>query len=541
MTPRDYQLDCIIKTEHGFDEFDKLLGVLPTGGGKTIVFSHLAKRRWDAHQERTLILAHRDELIWQAAEKLHQATGIEASVEKAEYEGSLTAPVVVASIQTMQRRYQRWPKDHFGLVVCDEAHRVLSTQWQEVLAYFESQVLGVTATPYRGDKKNLGRFFQFTAFEYGLYNRGSIPGLIDMNPRWLSPITVKSIPLKIDLSQVGTSMDSDSGCNDFNKEEVANVLEPYLDEIAVAIREHCAFRRMLCFLPLRSTSRKFVGACIKAGLSARHVDGESDDRSEILKQFGAFEFDLLSNAMLLTEGYDDPGIDGVCVLRPTKSQNLYCQMIGRGTRLAPSKKDVMLFDPLWMHEKHDVCRPSCLIAETDIEAKIIDKIIQEKSAALPAELAAELPLIDLQSVFSDAAKQREEALRKKLEENRRKKSKTISAEEFALNHGEFRVADYEPTMEWESASVSEKQAKLLKRAKIDLSTVRGRGHASQLLNIHFKNLKPRLAAPKAVALMRRMPGLCAAIGIADLDNATAAQAGRFFAELKRRKEQPELA
>jgi superfamily II DNA or RNA helicase len=354
-----------------------------------------------------------------------------------------------------------------------------------------------------------------------------------VNGGWLAPIAVHSLPLQIDLSQVRQTG------GDFNDSDLGAAIEPYLSEIARLIAQHAAFRRVLAFLPLRATSRKFVEHCRAAGLSAEHIDGESPDRKEILKRFSRFEFDVLSNAMLLTEGFDDPGIDCVVVLRPTKSRPLYAQMVGRGTRIAEAKGNLLLLDFLWMHQKHSICRPAHLIAGSDEEAQIITALAQEKSPSLPGEGVESLSF-DLQDLASGASRQREEALRKRLEENKRKKGKKISAEEFALSHGSMDLAEYEPVMAWEQSAVSEKQAIYLKRAKIDISTVTCRGHASKLLDIVFRDAKPRLAAPKAIELMRRLPGLCASIGIQDPSGATAAQAGRFFKALKERKQQPEL-
>lgn len=556
---RDYQLAAVESTELAFESFDKVLGVCPTGSGKTVIFSHLAKRRADKG-ERTLILAHRDELIDQACAKLSAATGLYAEREKADcYAGVHIGAgwqVVVASIQTMTRRLDRWPKDYFHLIVCDEAHHALSESWQRVLNHFDAQVLGVTATPHRGDKKQLGTYFQSIAFEVGLFD------LIDAG--WLSPIVPFSLPIQIDLSRAlkpvivkdehgnDCEIRRDSGARfrngDFDATDLGDALEPYLAEIAAAVKEHCAFRRTLAFLPLRSTSRKFVEHCQAVGLQARHIDGESVDRKELLQWF-ANGGEVLSNAMLLTEGFDDPGIDCVIPLRPTQSQPLYAQMVGRGTRIAPGKRDLLLLDFLWLHEKHRICRPAHLIAQNDDEAQVLTELVNkqglinpETATQVPASVAAGFispAMADLQTLYADCAEQREAALRKKLEEHKGRKSKLMSAEEFAFNHGKSDVCDYEPVMQWEQAAASPKQLEVLRKAKIDPATVTCRGHASQLIDIYFKNLKPRLAAPKAVALMRRMPGLCAQLGI-NVDGATAAQAGRFLKALSERRKQPEM-
>ena len=512
MNLRPYQSECLAATEKAFKDFNRVLDVLPTGAGKTVIFSFEAQRRQQLGQ-RTLILSHREELIDQAIAKLHAATGIHAEKEKAEFSASLQSPVVVASIQTMIRRLDKWPDNHFGLVVCDEAHHALSDSWQSVLKHFNAHVLGVTATADRGDRRNLGSYFETLGYEISLFD------LIDQG--YLSRITLKSIPLKIDLSAVS------SVAGDFKDSDLGNALEPYLDQIAFAIRDHAPLRRVLAFLPLIATSHKFVQACAKAGLSAQHIDGESPDRKEILSRFARSEFDVLSNAMLLTEGFDDPGIDCVVCLRPTRSRPLYCQIIGRGTRIADAKENLLLLDFLWMHKQHQVVRPAHLIAKDEIEAEQITELSQ--SAAMPADIADQMPL-DLQDLASEATAKREEALRKKLHEQRNKKTKTVSAEEFAIEHNSMEAAEYSETMAWERNPVTEKQSIYLKRAKIDLSTVRGKGHASKLLSLYFGSRQTKMASHGQRAAMKRM-------GHPNAEQATAAEARQFFAARKTKQEE----
>lgn len=519
MSDRDYQIKAVASVDKEFQGFNRVLGVSPTGSGKTWIFSMLT-HRWQAAGERTMIIAHREELIDQAIDKLRASRGILAAKEKAESWASLDAPVVVASIQTLNRRFERWPQNHFQKIIVDEAHHILAPMYQTPLTHFTAaKVFGTTATPDRGDKKNLGEYFEAIAFEIGLFDL--------INQGFLSRISLKSIPLHIDLSNVGQSQ------GDFDSGDLGAALEPYLDQIAVAIREQAGFRRVLAFLPLIATSQKFVEACNKVGLRFEHIDGQSPDRKEKLERFRNGDFDGLSNAMLLTEGYDDPGIDCVVVLRPTRSRPLYAQMVGRGTRMHEFKEDLLLLDFLWNHKKHAICRPAHLIAKSSEEAEAITAASQH-AAAVPADVAAQMPLY-LQNLASGVTAQREEALRKKLEENRKKKGQTISAEEFAMAHNSPELADYEPVMPWESEAVTPGQEAALRRAKIDLETVKGKGHANEILTVIYRDQPLKLASPKAMDLMGRMPGLAAQCGIHDPSTATAGQAGKFFAKLRERK------
>lgn len=513
MNLRPYQQKAVEDTERGWSEYRRQLGVLPTGGGKTIVFSHLAARRMEQRGQRTLILAHREELINQAIIKLHAATGIMATKEKAADVGSRTAPVVVASVQTMTRRLEKWAPDHFGLVVADEAHHAISDSWLKVLRRFDAHanVLGVTATPDRGDKRELGSYFENVAFEVGLFDL--------VNDGFLCPITVHSVPLKIDLTGVRQQ------AGDFREDDLGNALEPYLGQIAEAIKEHASFRRVLTFLPLRATSRKFVDACRAAGLTAEHVDGDSPDRAEILERFARWDFDVLSNAMLLTEGFDDPGIDCVVVLRPTRSRPLYAQMVGRGTRVASGKDNLLLLDFLWAHERLSIVHPASLIAKSEEEAQAITAKT-EANAAMPADVAEKV--LDLRDLASDVQEEREAKLRAELAAKAHRKATCISAEEWALRRNKHDLLDYEPTMKWEAAPVSEKQARVLTRAGIDLDTVKGKGHASQIISILFGSQPIQLASHAQRATMRKL-------GHPNPDQATAAEARSFFATRNRRE------
>jgi superfamily II DNA or RNA helicase len=507
MNLRPYQTQVVDAVEAGWENARTQLAVLPTGAGKTIIFAHIASRQ----PGRTLILAHREELIEQAADKIFRATGIRAEIEKAERRASLSAQVVVGSIQSLlsEARRSEWPANHFNLIVCDEAHHSISPSWQTVLQHFPAaRVLGVTATPDRGDKRNLGEFYEAIAAEVQL---------IDLiRDGYLSPITIKSVPLKIDLSAVkSTAGDLDSG-------ELGSALEPYLGAIAGAIREHASFRRVLAFLPLIATSEKFTAACKAVGLAAEHIDGYSPDRADRLARFAAGEFDVLSNAMLLTEGYDCAGIDCVLVLRPTRSRALYSQMIGRGTRIDPLKENLLLLDFLWMHERHSVTRPAHLIAKTEDEAEAITKLAEERSAG-----GATQEELDLDDLATEATHVREESLRNRLKEQSDRKAKFISAEDFALRHDSLAVAEFEPVMKWESREITPGQLKMIKRAKINPDTVRGRGHASKLIDLYIRGQSLTLASPGQRKVMSRM-------GHPNADTATADDARRFFAELKRR-------
>ncbi|WP_096761171.1 DEAD/DEAH box helicase, partial [Paenibacillus larvae] len=374
MELRDYQQSA---RESIQDEWEKgvkrTLLVLPTGCGKTIVFSKVIEDRVRLG-ERVLVLAHRGELLEQAADKLEKSTGLKCATEKAEQTsvGSWYR-VVVGSIQTMMRekRLEQFDHDHFDTVIIDEAHHCISDSYQRVLQYFDgANVLGVTATPDRGDMRNLGSYFESLAYEY------TLPKAIKEG--YLSPIKAITIPLKLDLSAVGQQ------AGDFKNSDLGTALDPYLDSIAAEMCRVAKDRKIVVFLPLVKTSQKFTEILNQCGFQAAEVNGESQDRAEILENFDNGKYNVLCNSMLLTEGWDCPSVDCVVVLRPTKVRSLYSQMVGRGTRLYPGKTELLLLDFLWHTERHELCHPAHLIAENEEIAKAMTKQIEE--AGIPLDL-----------------------------------------------------------------------------------------------------------------------------------------------------------
>ena len=159
MELRDYQNEAVWRTMESFAEgHRKVLMVMATGGGKTITFAHMAKLIGG----RTLILAHRDELIQQAVDKLYRACGIVGRIEKAQHKAPLGSTCVVSSIQTMSRRLKKWPPNYFDFIVIDEAHRSLAKSYLKIIDHFEkAKLLGVTATPDRNDRRSLSHTVAF--------------------------------------------------------------------------------------------------------------------------------------------------------------------------------------------------------------------------------------------------------------------------------------------------------------------------------------------------------------------------------------------
>lgn len=484
MDLRPYQLAAKKGIYCSWEKFKKTLAVLPTGTGKTIVFSHISKEEVE-QGNRVLILAHRDELIRQAADKLQICTGLSAAIEKAE-ETALNSlySVTVGSVQTLMRpsRLEQFSRDYYDVIIVDEAHHCLSDSYQRVLNYFDARVLGVTATPDRGDKRELGQYFEDIAFEYSL--RSAI------KDGYLSRIVAKTLPLQIDLSNVRIT------AGDFNDADLGNALDPYLPQIAAAIPQD---RKTMIFTPLCATAQKMQAILRANGCRAYYAAG--DYRDEIKPWENDGPGSVMLNAMLLNEGYDHPPLDCVVVLRATKSRPFYAQMVGRGTRLYAGKRDLLLLDFLWHTTKHDLCHPASLVAEKEEVAKKMTEI-QEEAAGNPDAEQLDLELLEEQAE-SEVQKQREEALAKLLQQNQRKASRTMDPLEFALSLHDKDLEEYEPVMPWQAAPATEKQIAALSRFGFAPEKIPNKGFATMLLGKVIQRSRENMASPKQIKLLER--------------------------------------
>lgn len=483
MELRPYQQEARLAVEREWSEGRRrTLLVLPTGTGKTVVFSYIAKDAVDAGG-RVLVLAHRGELLQQAADKLRAATGLGCSLEKAE-STSLGEwfRVTVGSVQSMcrERRLERFPHDWFDRIIVDEAHHALSDSYQAVLSWFGSaDVLGVTATPDRGDRRNLGEYFDSVAYEY------SLPQAI--KDGYLCPIEAQTVPLRIDLTGARVTH------GDFSAEDVGTALDPYLGRIADEMAEACRGRRTVVFLPLVATSKKFRALLAERGFRAAEVNGESPDRAEILEAFDAGEYDVLCNSMLLTEGWDCPAVDCIVVLRATKSRSLYCQMVGRGTRPSPEtgKEKLLLLDFLWMTEKHELCHPAHLIAESAEVARAMASRLEE--AGCPEDLEA----VE-RKAREDVVREREERLAKELSALKTRKRKLVDPLQYEMSIMAEDLSGYVPAFGWEMAPASDAQKSALEKAGIDPDGVECAGKASLLLDRLAKRRDAGMATPRQI-------------------------------------------
>lgn len=481
MELRPYQQEA---KEAVFEQWEngtrRTLLVLPTGCGKTIVFAKITED-CVRHGDRVLILAHRGELLEQAADKIHKATGLGCAVEKAEEscQGSWFR-IVVGSVQTLMRekRLGRFPADYFNTIIIDEAHHCISDSYQRVLQHFpEAHVLGVTATPDRGDMRNLGQYFETLAYEY------TLPKAIKEG--YLCPIKALTIPLKIDMSSVSVQ------AGDFKAGDISTALDPYLERIAQEMEKYCRDKKTVVFLPLVKTSQKFRDILNGHGFQAAEVNGDSQDRSEVLEGFEKGRYNILCNSMLLTEGWDCPSVDCVVVLRPTKVRSLYCQMVGRGTRLSPGKDHLLLLDFLWHTERHELCHPASLICQDEEVAQQMTKNIEEAGCPVDIEEAEK-------TAAEDVVAQREEALAKQLDEMKRRKGRLVDPLQFEMSIQAEDLSGYVPAFGWEMAPPSDDQKRTLEKLGINAENIDNAGKASKLLDRLNKRKAEGLSTPKQI-------------------------------------------
>lgn len=464
MELRPYQQEAVRAINEKWDEWQRELLVLPTGCGKTVVFNTIANQR----PGRTLILAHREELIEQARDKYQRMFGELPGKIKAQ-ENDIRR-VTVGSIQTMMRRDYAGA---FDTVIIDEAHHAVSPSYQKLLTQLpDAKVLGVTATPDRGDKKSLARYFEGIAYEYSLKTA--------VTEGYLCDIKAKTIPLEIDMTNVKISV------GDFQVDSIADTLEPYLPQIAESIIREASARKTVVFCPLISIAQELAGMIP----GAKEVNGTSADRKEILDWFDKAEQGaVLCNAMLLTEGWDCPSCDCVVVLRPTKIRSLYCQMVGRGTRLSPGKENLLILDFLWLSGKHNLCKPACLASDNVEDVETVTKASKDEE-------------IDLFGAVTDAEEARRRALAEALARQKRKKSKLVNPLELFSLLDDIGLADYEPTFKWEEDDATRKQVEVLQRFGVDADGI-SKGYACAVMDRLIGRSKRNMATIKQIRALKK--------------------------------------
>ena len=344
---RPYQHEAVDAVQAAVDRGVKRpMVVLPTGCGKTVLFAALIARRGGS----ALVLAHRDELLRQAAEKIAiadptLALGVGFVAAQRDDVGS---PVVVGSVQTLARanRLARLPKQ-FDTVVVDEAHHASARSYRRILEYLSPSplILGVTATPARADGKQLGDVWQEIVYQRGIAEMIRAGYLADIRG------------VRVGLEQVKLDEVEQSG-GDFDANALGKVLEQASAPLHVltAYRQHATGRKAIVFFPTVALAHRMATVFREAGIRAEALDGNTpwEQRRAILTRLHTGETRVVANVAVLGEGVDVPSVDAVILATPTRSQVKYTQCLGRGLRTFPGKEDCLVIDVVGASERLDL-------------------------------------------------------------------------------------------------------------------------------------------------------------------------------------------
>lgn len=510
---RDYQLAALAKIDAGWQTYSRQMLVLAGGLGKTVVFAAEA-HRFTQRGQRALILADSDELCAQAADKLLQSTGLVADIEKAGDHASLSASIVVASVQTISRvdRLMGFPDDHFGLVIADECDLSMAPTWQRVLRYFcfgrasldadwvlprpkedrptFAKILGVTATPYL---TTLGSFYQHIPFKYRLKEA--------VRDGWLARPIVRQIDgadmggIKISRSRSGADLDIS---------EVIERLKPFLKKMCDALVREAGMRKTLIFVPSVEIARQCAELVRGLSRSSDFVSGDCPDRGYKVEQYKNGYPQFMFNALLLKRGFDDPGIQAISCWRPTQILSFYEQVILRGTRTWPGavdrcftreerlaaiaaspKQNFLIIDPLWLSTQHNLVAPVDLVtAEPEVRATVLR---DNKPDLCQSETEASIEmLISLERAASRHAG---------------KESRTIDPLEFAEKVGADELKAYEPTASWEFMPPSDEQVKVLRGWGFNVEQITTRGLATRIIDRKRARDKLGLCTPSQMEFL----------------------------------------
>lgn len=435
IVPYYFQNEAIIAATRDLDHLDSTAIVLPTGCGKTITFGIMTKYATEVHDRRVLVLAHRGELLEQAQQKL-RLIGVDSVLEKAEHCGRTelqdatmnilrgNVRTVVASVATLQgKRLEKWDRDYFDLIITDEAHHFPAKSYQNIRNHFaKAKHIGATATFNRRDKINLLRYYQNVAYEYRLDQA--------IREGYLCRIPTVRANVEIDLRGIRTIG------RDFNEADLADRIEPMIEQMANAVRENIGNRKGLIFTPCVRSAQLFSDALNSLKISSQSLNYQSANRSWVLESFRKNNFQVLCNCTLLTEGYDQPDISFIGLARATTSWGLLAQMVGRGTRPAQGKENCLILDYGWqVEDKHKLVRPVHLMIPSDEKVNPRSlKLAEEKTGTdgepvdiLEAWETSETQRKEEDRIAAEAAekereqKKREALERKKEEEENRRR------------------------------------------------------------------------------------------------------------------------
>ncbi len=328
---RDYQKECISIIES--KPPGAYLVQMPTGSGKTATFTSIPRHG------KVLILSHREELVRQPLKYYDCKTGVEMAKEHADPD----CEVVSASVMTMAKRMERFKPDEFDMIIIDECHHSGANTYKKIVQYFKPRLLlGFTATPNRSDKVRLDDVFSDIVFQRDLQWA--------IKSGFLCDIYCMRVNIGYDLSAVRTRN------GDYAPGELDKAMDGTADAIAEAYQKYAKGATLVFAVSVHQAeeiAKRIPGAVV--------VTGKTKDRAEIIERFTKREIPCIVNVMVFTEGTDMPLVETVIIARPTQSDSLYSQMVGRGLRLYPGKEKLILIDCVGATRKANLCTAPTLL------------------------------------------------------------------------------------------------------------------------------------------------------------------------------------
>ncbi len=517
MRLRPYQLDAARAVLREWAAVVSTLVVLPTGCGKTILFADLIRRMFPL---RAMVLAHREELIFQARDKIRAVTGFEVEVEMADARALLGGGLfdgpqaIVSTIQTQTAggdgggRMGKFDPADFGLLIVDEAHHGVADTYRRAIAYYrtnpELRVLGVTATPDRADEEALGQVYDTVAYDYEILDA--------IRDGWLVPIHQQVVEVEgLDFSGVRTT------AGDLNGADLAKVMEyeKNLHGIADPTLEIIGDRRALVFAASVAHAERL------ADIFNRHRPGAADwvcgktdkeDRRRILSEFSAGRLRIVVNVGVLTEGFDDPGVEVIVMGRPTKSRSLYAQMVGRATRPLPGLVDGLETAAARASAISTSAKPGCLVVDFVGNAGRHKLVSTADILGGKASEEAVLRAVEGARKRGGPVRMDEElaAIEAEIEKNRqlelaRRANLVAKARYTVASLSPFDILGLQPVRErgWDTGKqLSEKQRALLQRQGIDPDQMTYT-QARQIIGELFRRWDGELCSFKQAKLLRR--------------------------------------
>lgn len=333
--PRPYQKGSYNETQKLLMNGMSSINIMATGTGKTHVIGMLVEDNLK-RLGKTLVIAHNGLLLNQADAKIFSHASVYPEREQASQRASHSADIVTASVASLQgARLERFPDDHFDLIIIDECHRSVAKSYMNIFEHFKyAKRVGFTATADRPDEKSLSHIYDAVAYEYSLAQA--------IRDKYLCPITGRKVDsFEMDLSELKLSG------GDFSEKELEKVIEEYLVPISTNLVKETEDRnKVLLFMPDVKSSEMIAETLTELGHSCGVVSGRQTNRvnDEELSKFHSGEYKYMSSCQKLVEGYDEPAIDCVVMLRPTLSRIVYSQAVGRGTRPHETKEDLLLLE-----------------------------------------------------------------------------------------------------------------------------------------------------------------------------------------------------